>query len=274
MFWIATAWLAAGLFIGPLVSGHGAEGPTLGRQCSVRCAAGCRGRFAGRPVDEHPEQALGRNFVLLGPQGYEYVDLGRVGRFCCSSDCCSGCSSWCASVRPALAKPGEHEARCSAVPAVSAGAIGLFYGAGLTWGQHTHLAIVEYWRWWVVHLWVEGFFEVFATTVIAFFFTRLNLIRPGAGGQGGAAVGHHLPVRRHHRHVPSPVLLGHADRGAGLGLGVQRLEVVPLVLVGYGAWTTCAAASSPHGRSATAGRSTSSSPWPSGTWSARGCSAS
>ncbi|MEZ5393968.1 MAG: cbb3-type cytochrome c oxidase subunit I [Bryobacterales bacterium] len=38
--------------------------------------------------------------------------------------------------------------------------------------------MVEYWRWWVVHLWVEGFFEVFATTVIAFFFARLKLIRP------------------------------------------------------------------------------------------------
>ena len=27
LFWIATAWLAAGLFIGPLVSGVGTEGP-------------------------------------------------------------------------------------------------------------------------------------------------------------------------------------------------------------------------------------------------------
>jgi nitric oxide reductase subunit B len=61
---------------------------------------------------------------------------------------------------------------------LSAGAIGLFYGAGLTWGQHTNLSLVEYWRWWVVHLWVEGFFEVFATAVIAFFFARLKLIRP------------------------------------------------------------------------------------------------
>jgi hypothetical protein len=59
---------------------------------------------------------------------------------------------------------------------MSAAAIGLFYGAGLTWGQHTHLSIVEYWRWWVVHLWVEGFFEVFATTVIAFFLGRAILL--------------------------------------------------------------------------------------------------
>ena len=56
-------------------------------------------------------------------------------------------------------------------------AIGLFYGAGLMWGEHTHISMVEYWRWWVVHLWVEGFFEVFATAVIAFLFTRLGLLK-------------------------------------------------------------------------------------------------
>jgi nitric oxide reductase subunit B len=45
------------------------------------------------------------------------------------------------------------------------------------WGRQTHLAMAEYWRWWVVHLWVEGFFEVFATVVIAFLFTRMGLLR-------------------------------------------------------------------------------------------------
>ena len=44
------------------------------------------------------------------------------------------------------------------------------------WGQHTNLAMAEYWRWWVVHLWVEGFFEVFATVVMAFLFTRMGLL--------------------------------------------------------------------------------------------------
>ena len=53
----------------------------------------------------------------------------------------------------------------------------MFYGAGLMWGQQTHLAMAEYWRWWVVHLWVEGFFEVFATVVIAFLFTRMGLLK-------------------------------------------------------------------------------------------------
>lgn len=51
---------------------------------------------------------------------------------------------------------------------ISSAAIALFYAAGLMWGRQTNLAIAEYWRWWVVHLWVEGFFEVFATVVSAF----------------------------------------------------------------------------------------------------------
>ena len=59
---------------------------------------------------------------------------------------------------------------------VSCIAIAVFYTAGLMWGIDTHLSLIEYWRWWVVHLWVEGFFEVFATVVIAFLFVRMKLL--------------------------------------------------------------------------------------------------
>ena len=68
---------------------------------------------------------------------------------------------------------------------IASAAIGLFYGAGLMWGRQTHLAMAEYWRWWVVHLWVEGFFEVFATVVIAFLFTRMGLLQVGERHRGG-----------------------------------------------------------------------------------------
>src|SRR5215470_9257346 len=78
-------------------------------------------------------------------------------------------------VSPALAESGERR-NLVLMFALSAAAIALFYGAGLMYGRHTHISMVEYWRWWVVHLWVEGFFEVFATTVIAFLFARLGLV--------------------------------------------------------------------------------------------------
>ncbi|MCV5887546.1 cbb3-type cytochrome c oxidase subunit I, partial [Escherichia coli] len=56
--------------------------------------------------------------------------------------------------------------------------IALFYSPGLFWGMRSHLTVVEYWRWWVVHLWVEGYFEVFATVVIAYLFAKLKVIDP------------------------------------------------------------------------------------------------
>ena len=54
----------------------------------------------------------------------------------------------------------------------AATAIGLMYGAGFCFSARTHLSVMEYWRWWVVHLWVEGFFEVFATAALALLFAQ------------------------------------------------------------------------------------------------------
>jgi nitric oxide reductase subunit B len=106
------------------------------------------------------------------------------------------------------------------------------------WNEHTSLSMVEYWRWWLVHLWVEGFFEVFATAVIAFLFTRLGLleIRTAtvavlfativfmAGGVLGTL--HHL----YFAGTPAPVL--------ALGASFSALEVVPLAYIGFEAYHT------------------------------------
>ena len=116
---------------------------------------------------------------------------------------------------------------------MASAAIGLFYGAGLMWGRQTHLAMAEYWRWWVVHLWVEGFFEVFATVVIAFLFTRMGLLRIGSATTAvifstviflaGGIIGtmHHL----YFTGTPTAVL--------ALGATFSALEIVPLVLIGF-----------------------------------------
>ena len=66
---------------------------------------------------------------------------------------------------PALKQGGDKSLLVLLTASVVA--IGLFYSAGLLYGERTHISIMEYWRWWVVHLWVEGFFEVFATTALA-----------------------------------------------------------------------------------------------------------
>ena len=174
------------------------------------------------------------NAFLWGHQGYEYVDLGRGWQILLFVGLLIWLFLVVRATLPALKVNGEHRSLLYLF-LLSAGAIGLFYGAGLTWGQHTHLTIVEYWRWWVVHLWVEGFFEVFATTVIAFFFTRLGLIRPAFAAKSallsatiflsGGIIGtcHHL----YFSGTPTVAL--------AWGSVFSALEVVPLTMVAYSA---------------------------------------
>jgi nitric oxide reductase subunit B len=170
----------------------------------------------------------------LGHQGYEYLELGRVWQAALFAGLLIWLVLMLRALGPALRSPGERRP-IVLIFALSAGAIALFYGAGLMYGAHTHLSLVEYWRWWVVHLWVEGFFEVFATAVIAFLFARLGLLDAGlaaraslaaaviylAGGIVGTA--HHL----YFAGTPTAVL--------ALGASFSALEVVPLVLIGRSA---------------------------------------
>src|SRR6476659_2867841 len=139
------------------------------------------------------------------------------------------------ALRPALQKRDQSHALLTMF-VISSIAIPLFYAAGLMYGQRSNLVTAEYWRWWVVHLWVEGFFEVFAPVVIAFLFCRLPLIRTTTATRAalfstcvflcGGIIGtfHHL----YFSGTPAVVM--------GLGAVFSALEVVPLVLIGFEAW--------------------------------------
>jgi Nitric oxide reductase large subunit len=235
VLWIATAWLGTGLYIAPAISGHEPRFQRLGVNflwvCLLIIVVGA---FAGQWLAVMQRMDLGLNF-WFGHQGYEYVDLGRFWQWFLFV----GLMLWLLLVGralwPALMRRSESRS-ITVLFFLSAVAIGLFYAAGLMWGRHTTLSIVEYWRWWVVHLWVEGFFEVFATAVIAFLFTRLGLLEVKkatvavlfatiifmAGGVLGTL--HHL----YFAGTPTPVL--------ALGASFSALEVVPLAYIGFEAY--------------------------------------
>ncbi len=235
LFWIATAWLGAGLFIGPLVSGgKEPKGQALGvNVLFLALFAVVGGSLTGEWLSVKNKLSDAAAF-MWGHQGYEYVDLGRAWQIALFAGLLLWLFLVLRVIKPALKQQGESRSLVWLF-AISAGAIGLLYGAGLNWGQHTHLSMVEYWRWWVVHLWVEGFFEVFATTVIAFFFAQLGLIKPGLAAKSallsamiylsGGIIGtcHHL----YWSGTPTVAL--------AWGSVFSALEVVPLTLVAFSA---------------------------------------
>ena len=237
VLWIATAWLGTGLYIGPAVSGHEPKFQRLGVNvlwvCLLIIVAGA---FTGQWFAVMQTLGLERNF-WFGHQGWEYADIGRFWQWFLFI----GLMLWLVLVGRALWPAIRARSESSSIVGLlflSTVAIGLFYGAGLLWSEHTSLSMVEYWRWWLVHLWVEGFFEVFATAVLAFLFTRLGLLAVRiatiavlfativfmAGGVLGTL--HHL----YFAGTPTAVL--------ALGASFSALEVVPLAYIGFEAYHT------------------------------------
>ncbi|MGE4072906.1 MAG: nitric-oxide reductase large subunit [Lysobacterales bacterium] len=237
VLWIATAWLGTGLYIGPAISGHEPKYQRAGVNFLFVCLLVIVvGAFAGQWFAVMQKLGLEHNF-WFGHQGWEYVDIGRFWQ----AFLWVGLLLWLLLMGRALWPAIKRKDEMSSIVGLlflSVIAIGLLYGAGLMWGEHTSLSMVEYWRWWVVHLWVEGFFEVFAVAVISFLFVKLGLVRGTtatinvlfativfmAGGILGTF--HHL------------YFTGTTTSVIALGASISALEVVPLALVGLEAYDT------------------------------------
>lgn len=237
VLWIATAWLGTGLYIAPAIGGVEPKFQAIGVHflwvCLIIIVVGA---FAGQWFAVMQKLGLVQNF-WFGHQGWEYVDIGRFWQIFLWI----GLILWLLLVGRALAPALKRKDEVSSIVGLlflSTIAIGLFYGAGLMYGRESHISVVEYWRWWVVHLWVEGFFEVFAVAVISFLFVKLGLIKGQSATNnvlfativflGGGVLGlfHHL------------YFVGTTTAGVAIGAAFSALEVVPLALIGMEAFET------------------------------------
>ncbi|SLJ84051.1 nitric-oxide reductase [Psychrobacter sp. DAB_AL43B] len=232
LFWIATAFLTAGLFLTPFINGgKDPKYQKLGVDILwFALIIVVVGSFVSQYFAIAGIMPAKYNF-WFGHQGYEFIDLGRfwqilkwVGILFWLVLMTRGCL-------PAFKQEGDKN--LLAIFFASVVCVGLFYGAGLFYGERTHLTIMEYWRWWVVHLWVEGFFEVFATVSLAFIFYNLGLVNKKiATGSAIASAALFMlggvPGTFHHLYysgTTTPVM--------AIGASFSALEVVPLVVLGY-----------------------------------------
>lgn len=232
LFWIATAFLMAGLFLTPIINGgKDPKFQKLGVDILwVALIIVCVGSFASQYFSIAEIMPAKYNF-WFGHQGYEFIDLGRFWQILKWVGILIWLVLMSRGIMPAFKNKGDNN--LLAIFFASVVCVGLFYGSGLFYGERTHLTIMEYWRWWVVHLWVEGFFEVFATVSLAFIFYNLGLVNKKIATASSIASAAlfllgGVPGTFHHLYfsgTTTPVM--------AIGASFSALEVVPLIVLGY-----------------------------------------
>jgi nitric oxide reductase subunit B len=118
---------------------------------------------------------LGNLWFWFGHQGWEFLELGRIWQILLFV----GLIFWLLIVYRAVGGHlSKHKDEFSALIwfyIFSAVLVVAFYGFGLFYGKGSHLTMADYWRWFVVHLWVESIFEFFGIAVIALLMVAMGL---------------------------------------------------------------------------------------------------
>lgn len=233
IFWIATAYVAAALFLGRTLRAD--EPPSFKLWVNLifgAFAVVIFGSLLGEWLGM--SNLLGDLWFWLGNQGWEFLELGRVWQVLMIV----GLFVWFGLLWT-LARPRNVAPQAKPLAAmfmVAALAIPVFYIPALFFGAHTNYTIVDTWRFWIIHLWVEGFFELFATTVVALTFFQLGLTRRNTALRviyldailyflgGLVGTGHHW------------YFSGQTQINLALAGMFSVLEVVPLTLLTLDAW--------------------------------------
>ena len=232
VFWIAATWLATGLFLAPMISKKEMKYQLFGINfLFVALIVIVLGSMLGEWLGVHQFLDLTTNF-FFGHQGYEYMDLGRFWQIFLGI----GLVLWVVMVSRHILyaiRKNDESKHLLIILLISVMAIGMFFFSGLMYGENSSLPVINYWRWWLVHLWVEGFFEVFATVVIAFIFSRMEIISAKTAGRVSIAsasiflAGGIIGTLHHLYYSGTPV------QAIALGATFSALEVVPLTLMGF-----------------------------------------
>jgi nitric oxide reductase subunit B len=234
IFWVATSFLAAGIFLAPMISRrepkkqHWLTYGLLGALAIVVFGS-LLGEYAGI------FGKMGNLWLWFGNQGWEYLDLGRFWQIMLAV----GLFLWVLMLFRTLRHrlKYEHIANMPWIFFFSALAIPAFYAVGLLAHPASNYTVSDYWRWWVVHLWVEDFLELFTTVIVAYIFVLLGVVRERVAltlifldfilySVGG------LIGTMHHMYFS-----GAPAQHMALGAVFSAAEVVPLTFLTVEAWS-------------------------------------
>jgi nitric oxide reductase subunit B len=234
LFWVSTSFLAAGIFLAPMITGKEPAGQsTLSYALLGALAVVVFGSLAGEYFGITGR--IQRGWSWFGAQGFEYLDLGRFWQILLTI----GLFFWVAILFRGLRDRlrVEHAGNMPWLFFFAALAIPAFYAVGLLARTNSNFTTTDYWRFWVVHLWVEDFLELFTTVMVAYIFVLLGVVHQrvalrliyldvvlySAGGVIGTM--HHL------------YFSGTPAMHMALGAFFSAAEVIPLTFLTIEAWS-------------------------------------
>ncbi len=240
IIWICLAWIGAALFLAPAIAGgRDARGQHLLVDLLfwvslLIVAGGLAGDYLGIMG------RIDRGWFWFGNQGLAYLELGRFWQMLFAV----GLGFWCllvfrglwptaAVMWQATRQFWSGRIRLENLLWASTANVAILYGFGMIplTGIEKSFAITDYWRWWVVHLWVEQSFEFFAAAMTAYLLMAVGLVSRKLAERsvyleliliflgGVLGTGHHL------------YWVGSTSLWVPLGSMFSFIEVLPLVLL-------------------------------------------
>jgi len=234
IFWVSASYLATGIFLVPLIAGKEPRGQSaLTIVLLIAVAIVVFGSLAGEYAGARGW--LGDLWFWFGHQGWEYLDLGRIWQVLLVI----GLFLWVIILFRGLRRTlsDEHFGNMPWLLFYAALAIPAFYAVGLLTGPDKGFVVNDFWRFWVVHLWVEDFLELFTTVIVAYMFVLLGVVREATALRViyldiilyslGGVIGtmHHL------------YFSGTPVAHMALGATFSAMEVIPLMLLTLEAWS-------------------------------------
>jgi len=233
LLWISACWVAASIFA---ISTAAPQTPA-GQLRLVDALfwlfiVTVVGGLAGIALGAHG--LLGDWWYLLGGQGWEFVEQGKLWQALLFAVFALWCVILARAVRP-IWRSGDawilpkwllYCVMCVLV----------MFVCGFVATPETNFVVADFWRWAVIHMWVEAFFEVFTTAVLAYFMVLMGLVSHAAAsrivylatllflGSGLLGISHNFYWNA------KPVVT------LAVGSVFSTLQVVPLILLTLEAW--------------------------------------
>lgn len=234
VLWVAVCWFAATIWVLPLICRPEPTGQLkwVNALFWMLLVVGVGGAL-GVPIGVHG--VLGEESTRwFGLQGWEFMQIGRLYQYLLFASFMVWLIIIWRGLWPALRQKQTWSLPNWMVYSI-AGMIFMFT-ASFVAAPDTNFVIADFWRWCTIHMWVEAFFEVFTTIIVAYFMYLMGFIshRVAARVVYLAAIlflGSGLIGIAHNFYWNAKSM-----ETVALGGVLSSLQTAPLILIAVSAW--------------------------------------